>query len=584
MRCTAMPTECLAVSRLLKENDCVAFPNGTQEWWANAVFSVKPWRWAEPDSSPPEINIDPEAKAQFGTHRDLHTLADALAGADVFVGLSVANIVSQDMVRSMASRPLVFAMANPDPEIAYDEARAARPDAIIATGRSDHPNQVNNVLGFPFVFRGALDVRARRITEEMKVAATRALAALAKEDVPDEVLRAYGAETMTFGPNYLIPTPFDPRVLLWVAPAVAQAAVDSGAARRPITDLDAYRDRLHRLVERARGLMQPLINQVRRGPKQRIVLPDGPNPSVLRAAHSLVQQGICTPVLLGPTDKIVARAATAKIDLTGIEIEDCDRDGALFQELSTKFWQLRRRKGVTYAAARSALRKRVYYGAMMVRLGLADGLVAGHGRPYRDTLSPALQALGLAEGAALVSGSYAMIFKDRRIFLGDCTVNVDPDAETLAEIALNTARIAETFQQTPRVAMLSWSDFGEGRKDAEVIKVRRAIEIVRQRRPDLEIDGEMQADTAVRWDKMSQLFPFTTLTGPPNVLVFPNLTAGNIAYKLLASLTDAEVVGPLLTGLNGSVSVIPAGATVNEIVNIATYTANAALDKARGRG
>ncbi len=524
----------------------------------------------------------PPSKAEFATDRDLNTLADALKGAHAFIGLSVANVVSTEMAKSMGEKPIIFAMANPDPEIPYDLAKAARPDAIVATGRSDYPNQVNNVLGFPFVFRGALDARARKITDAMKVAATRALAALTRQDVPDNVLKAYGVSEMRFGPEYIIPKPFDARVLMWVAPAVAKAAEESGVAREPIADLDAYREHLHLLVERARGLMAPLIARAKAAPRRRIVFPDGPSSAVMRAAQQLAQDGICTPVLLGPEWKIVQRAENLGIDLTGIEIDECDPRHERFDRLAETYWKRRQRKGVTKAGARSAMRHRTLYGCMLVSLGIADGLVGGLNRPYRETLSPALTTVGVQPGAKVVSGTYAMLFKERRIFFGDCTVNIDPDAETLADIALNTARIAETFGETPRVAMLSYSDFGEARKDPRVDKVRRAVEIVRERRPDLEIEGEMQADTAVDWSKMQQLFPFNSFSAPPNVLIFPDLTAGNVAYKLLNTLTDVEVVGPLLTGVDGAVSVIPTGASVAEIVNITTFTVIAALEKKGG--
>ena len=516
-------------------------------------------------------------KAAMAVDRDVGSLDEALSGADAFVGLSVANVLTADMIGGMAHQPIIFAMANPDPEIPYSVAKKARPDAIIATGRSDHPNQVNNVLGFPFVFRGALDCRARKITEEMKVAATRALAELARADVPDEVLRAYNVDALTFGPDYIIPKPFDARVLLWVAPAVAEAAAAAGVAREPIDDLDAYRAELHVLVERAAGIMSPLIRRARNSPKQRIVFPDGPDTQIIRAAQMLVEERLCTPVLLGARDKIERRAAGANVSLQGIEIQE--PAGELFDELAEKLWEHRRRKGLTRVAARTLLRDRTWYASMLVREGLADGLVGGVGRSYNMTLAPALKVLG-TDGAG-VSGVYAMLFKDRKIFLGDCTVNVEPDAETLANIALNTARVAETFGQRPRVAMLSYSDFGEHRQDPRVDSVRRAVEIVRNRRPDLEIDGEMQADTAVDWQKMKQTFPFTTLTGPANVLVFPDLTSGNIVYKLLATLADAETLGPLLVGIGKPVNVIPNHAAVTEIVNVATYTVIQALEAAQ---
>ena len=497
----------------------------------------------------------------------------------MFVGLSVANVLNAEMIMKMAPNPVIFAMANPDPEIPFEVAKAARPDAIVATGRSDCPNQVNNVLGFPFVFRGALDCRARKFTEPMKLAATKALAALTREDVPDSVLRAYGLEDLRFGPDYIIPKPFDPRVLVWVAPAVAEAAAASGVAREPIADLDAYREHLWQLVARARGLMYPLIARARRvKTPRRIAFTDGGVPSVLRAAQILVAERVCTPVLVGHRAQIVAKAAELNVDLVGIEIEEIV-EGARYDALADSMFQDRARKGITAHGARALLRDNpAWYGAMLVKKGLVDGMVGGFGRPYRDTISPAVKALGTDGTTNVVSGVYAMLFKDRRLFFGDCTVNVSPDAATLAEIALNTARVAETFGETPRVAMLSYSDFGEHYTHDEVRLVRRAIEIVRAKRPDLVIDGEMQADTAVSTDKLAQ-FPFTSLGGPANVLIFPDLTSGNIAYKLLTTLTDAEAVGPLVVGLGGPVSVIPIGATVNQIVHQTTFTVIQALDR-----
>ncbi|HTV20801.1 MAG TPA: NADP-dependent malic enzyme [Polyangiaceae bacterium] len=513
------------------------------------------------------------AKRALATSRRYAGIGAALHGADAFIGLSVGGVVTAEMLRGMAARPIIFAMANPDPEIPYEVARAARPDAILATGRSDYPNQVNNVLGFPFVFRGALDCRASRITVEMLVAATHALAELARSDVPDKVLMAYGLSKLTFGDDYIIPKPFDPRVLTRVAPAVAEAAHASGVARAPIEDLEAYRERLHLLVERARGIMQPLIERARtRSPKRRIVFADGTNAQVQRAAQILVDEGVCTPVLLGEPSRIQANAESSHIKLDGMEIEPVI-NGEHAQELARSLWQLRARKGMTLAAARSALRQHAWYAAMMVRAGLADGMVGGINRPYKLTIGPALQALGLREGSRLVSGAYAMLFKDRKIFLGDCTVNLEPNAEDLAEIAINTARVAETFGEKPHVALLSYSDFGEHYKDARVRVVRDAISIVRQRWPELDVDGEMQADTALDRNKVETNFPFCLLSQSANVLVFPDLTSGNIAYKLLVKLTDCEALGPLVLGIGGAVGVIPVGATVNEIVNIATYAA-----------
>ncbi|TNE88909.1 MAG: NADP-dependent malic enzyme [Deltaproteobacteria bacterium] len=514
-------------------------------------------------------------KAVFAKEGPIGGLGDALNGADAFIGLSVGNVLKPEMLAGMAERPIVFAMANPDPEIAFDLAKQTRPDAILATGRSDHPNQVNNVLGFPFVFRGALDCRARKITEEMKVAATVALAALAREDVPDEVLRAYDVGELRFGPDYIIPKPFDARVLMWVAPAIAKAAAESGVAREPIADLDAYTESLRVLVERARGLMSPMIQRLRAAPKARIVFPDGTNPQIIRAAQVLVDEDICKPILLGPKWKILKRAESSGIALDGVDIDECE-DG--FDDMAEQLWQLRRRKGMTRTQARTLLHgDKTWWGAMMVRRGLADGVVGGVGRAYNQTLKPALKILGSEDGTKTVSGVYAMVFEKRKIFFGDCTVNQRPTAEQLAQIALNTARVAEAFGQTPRVAMLSYSDFGEHRGDDDVDRVSEAVRIVRERRPDLEIDGEMQADTALMWEKLSTNFPFSTLTGPANVLIFPDLTSGNIAYKLVEELSGAEAVGPLLVGLGGPVNVIPVHASVTEIANAAAYTAHQAL-------
>jgi malate dehydrogenase (oxaloacetate-decarboxylating)(NADP+) len=517
-------------------------------------------------------------KEYFATSRPVSTLAEALVGADGFIGLSVGDVLAPEMLTAMAARPIVFAMANPDPEIKYSLAKATRPDAIIATGRSDHPNQVNNVLGFPFVFRGALDCRARKVTVEMKIAATRALAALAKADVPDEVLKAYDAKEMRFGTDYIIPKPFDPRVLLYVAPAVAEAAAQSGVARQPITDLEAYRDYLHRLVERSRGLMEPLIRRARAASnKPRIVFTDGDNARVIRAAAILVAERICIPVLLGPADVIRARAADYGVDLSGMEIDSLPRD-ARYQELANTFWESRQRKGVTRESAKAILRDRAYYGAMLLKQGLADGMVGGPGRPYKYTLSPALRVLGLQAESRRASGVYVILSGDRKIFIGDCTVNVVPTAEQLAEIAINTARVAETFGEEPRVAMLSYSDFGEHDDDEAVARVVEAVRIVRQRAPTLQIDGEMQADTAVNWEKLSNVFPFSTLDNEANVLVFPDLTSGNIAYKLLENLASLETLGPLLVGVGAPVNVIPLNGSVTDIVNVTTYTATQSLD------
>jgi malate dehydrogenase (oxaloacetate-decarboxylating)(NADP+) len=520
------------------------------------------------------LNVHKREFAQSGPRQ---SLPEVLPGKDVFIGLSVAGILKPEMVKTMAPRPIIFAMANPDPEITYDDARGAVPDAIVATGRSDFPNQVNNVLGFPFIFRGALDCRAKAITEEMKVAGVRALADLARSDVPDSVLTAYGLDHLEFGPDYLIPKPFDPRVLLWVAPAVAQAASDSGVARKPIESIDVYRQGLEKLMERSKEFIRPLINRARKR-RTRIVFPDGGNPKILRAAQILVDEGICQPVLVGQEWKILNRAEKHRVDLTGIEIVEQTEDER-FDAYADALWRKRQRKGVTLQAARQALRTRTTYGLMMVASGDADGLLGGLATPYADTIRPALKVLGPAKDSSVISGVYVMLFKDRRMYFGDCTVNVRPDSDTLAQIARNTASVARTFGDTPRVAMLSYSDFGENRGQADVDRVRHAVDRLREMEPDLDVDGEMQADTAVNPTRAAADFPFSDIAGNANVLVFPDLSSGNIAYKLLRELGGATAVGPVLVGLSHPVNALALGSTVDDIVNMAAITANQILSR-----
>jgi malate dehydrogenase (oxaloacetate-decarboxylating)(NADP+) len=521
-------------------------------------------------------------KLEFAQDGERKTLAETLPGKDVFMGLSVGGLLKPEMVKSMAHTPIIFAMANPDPEIMYDEAKEAVPEAIVATGRSDFPNQVNNVLGFPFIFRGALDCRARKITEEMKIAGVKALAGLARTDVPDAVLTAYGLKSLTFGPDYLIPKPFDPRVLLWVAPAVAQAAADSGVARQPIEDMDEYRQRLERLLERSREFVRPLMNRAR-GQGRRIVFPDGAHPKVLRAAQILVDEGICHPVLVGEEWKILNRAEKNKVDLTGIEIVEQIEDER-FEVYAQELWRRRQRKGMTMHSVRQALRTRTTYAMMMVSMGDADGLLGGLATPYADTLRPALQVFGTSEGLSTISGVYVMLFKDRRLYFGDCTVNVNPDAATLADIARNTAEVCRTFGDTPKVAMLSYSDFGEGRGQPAVDRVRAATQMLRESDPELQVDGEMQADTAVNSVRAAADFPFSDIAGQANVLVFPDLSSGNIAYKLLRELGGATAVGPVIVGLPHPVNALALGSTVDDIVNMAAITVNQVATKAKKRG
>lgn len=505
-------------------------------------------------------------------------LAETLVGADVFIGLSVGGVLKPEMLKAMAPRPIIFAMANPDPEIHYHEAKAAVPDAIVATGRSDYPNQVNNVLGFPFVFRGALDCRARAINESMKRAAVYALAELAREDVPEEVLAAYKIDSLRFGPDYIIPKPFDPRVLLWVAPRVAAAAAESGVAREPILDLDGYRARLERMLQRSKEVLRPVIARAQRNP-QRIVFPDGTQPKILRAAQILVEQGICKPILVGEEWKILKRAEENKISLDGITIVH-PADGERFDHYAEALYQRRSRKGMTRHSARQHLRRNTPYAAMMLKEGDADGMVGGLDAPYADTLRPALQIIGQRPGVRTVSGVYIMLFKNRVFFLGDCTVNIMPQPPELAQIAINTARLAQSLGYTPRVAMLSYSDFGEHRDNPDVTKIPEAIRLVKQQWPSLVIDGEMQADTAVNADLAADDFSFSAIQGDANVLIFPGLASGNIAYKLLRELGGATAVGPVVMGLEKAVNVLALGASVNDIVHITAITVHQAQELA----
>ncbi|HYR28985.1 MAG TPA: NADP-dependent malic enzyme [Thermoanaerobaculia bacterium] len=506
-------------------------------------------------------------KEEFAAETDRRTLADAFVDADVFIGLSAGGIVSQDMVRSMAKDPIVFAMANPNPEIGYDEAVAARPDLIMATGRSDYPNQVNNVLGFPFIFRGALDCRATTINDEMKLAASHALAEMAKEDVPDSVLRAYGKERISFGREYLIPTPFDYRVLLNVPVAVAKAAADTGVAREPIADYDAYRRRLENMLGRARGMMHDIYGRARQNPK-RIVFPEGDQEKIIRAAKILIDEGLAHPILLVRREEIASLLQKYNVDeskITIIDINHCDQQ---LDRYVQRFHELRRRHGITIADARRILNSRNYFAMMMLDAGEADGVIAGLRAYYPATIRPALQILKTRPGARHVSGAYLLMFKNRLVILADTTVSIDPDSETLAEIAEQTAETAKRFNLEPRIAMISFSNFGST-KDAAAEKVRDAVEILQKRRPDLVVEGEMQADTAVTPEIAQQDYPWSAIQGDANVLVFPTLDAANAAYKLLWRLGGAEVIGPILQGLAKPVHVLQRGVDVNDIVNMA---------------
>ncbi|MCL6509323.1 MAG: NADP-dependent malic enzyme [Anaerolineae bacterium] len=503
-------------------------------------------------------------KEAFAVDTPLRTLEQAIAGADVFVGLSVAGVVTPEMVKTMAARPIIFAMANPDPEIGYDEAKAARPDAIVATGRSDYPNQVNNVLGFPFIFRGALDVRATQINEAMKIAAAHALAALARQDVPDEVVKAYGLERLSFGPEYLIPKPLDPRVLLWEAPAVAQAAMDSDVARVRI-DMATYRQQLEARLGKSREMMRIIYNKAAGEPK-RIVLAEGEHEKIIRAARQLVDEGIAHPILLGDAAVINQKARELKLDLTGIRTLDPktspDRDRYI-----NYIYALRQRKGVTMVEARELVANPNYFAAVMVALGEADGMISGLSLHYPDVMRPALRIIGTSNGNRIAAGVYMVTLKDRVLFFADTTVNIDVDAEKLAEIALLTADLVRQFDVEPRIAMLSFSSFGSTRHPRSEM-VRQAVEIARRRAPHLHIEGELMADTALS-EELLRDYPFNVLGQPANVLIFPNLEAGNIAYKLMRELASAEVVGPILIGMRKPVHVLQRGDSVRSIVNLA---------------
>jgi len=504
-------------------------------------------------------------KAQFAVETSERTLADALVGADVFVGLSTKGVVTGEMLKKMARDPIVFALANPEPEIEPEEARAARPDVIMATGRSDYPNQVNNVLGFPFIFRGALDVAATEINEAMKMAASQALASLAKMDVPDSVSKAYGGQSFRFGRNYLIPKPFDFRVLLWVAPAVAEAAMRSGVARKPITDMSAYLRRLEAMLSRSREVMSVVIQKAKDDPK-RIVFPEGEDPKILRAAKILAEEGICRPILLARDTKVDELAHDLKLPMDKITLIHTETSPKL-PEYAKRLVELRKRSGVTVEAAARLVRVRNYYGPLMLDAGDADGVISGLTQSYPDTIRPALQIVGTAPGVRRVSGLYILILKDRTFFFADTTVNIDPTAEELAEIAQLTARAVQRFDMEPSLAMISFSNFGSNTHE-KALKVKRAVEILKATRPDLTVDGEMQADLAVVPEMLGADYPWAAVQRP-NVLIFPDLQSANAAYKLVWRLAGAEAIGPILLGMDRPVHVLQRGEDVADVVNMA---------------
>ncbi len=515
-------------------------------------------------------------KQLFAAETETRTLVDALKGADMFCGVSGPNLMTKQMVRSMADNPIIFAMANPDPEITYEEAKAARDDIIIATGRSDYPNQVNNVLGFPFIFRGALDVRASAINEEMKVAAAHALADLAKEPVPYTVIKAYRASKIEFGRDYIIPKPFDPRVLLWEASAVAKAAMDTGVARLKI-DIEEYKEKLEARLGMSRKVMRVMINKAKKQPK-RIVYSEGDHVPILKACEIVLDEGLAHPILLGNIDIIRGKIDELHLHLNeAVDIID-PRNTDKFEKYAELFYQIRQRKGVTREEARRHITRRNYFGTMMVHAGDADGLVSGLTQAYPDTIRPALEIIGVRPDVHKVAGLYMMVLKNGNVyFFADATVNIEPTAEDLAEIALLCAKEVRRFDVEPRLAMLSFSNFGSTRHPLTE-KVRRATEMVKQRDPDLIIDGEIQADTAVVPEIIDAMYPFSPLqgNGGANVLIFPNLEAGNVAYKLLQRLGGAEAIGPILLGMRKPVHLLQIG-DFNEI-DVVNMTAIAVID------
>jgi malate dehydrogenase (oxaloacetate-decarboxylating)(NADP+) len=514
-------------------------------------------------------------KARFAAETDARSLADAVRDSDVFYGLSIADILTPEMVKTMAARPLIFAMANPDPEIRYELAREARPDAIVATGRSDYPNQINNVLGFPFIFRGALDVRARAINEEMKVAASRALAELTKEDVPDSVLRAYGLDSLKFGPDYIVPKPLDPRVILWESPAVAKAAMETGVARKHI-DLEQYREQLTFRQGLGEQVRYYIMNKAKASaPKKRIVFAEGEETKIIRAAAQVAEEKIGIPILVGREEVIQTKIGSLGLDCS-LAVVNPQKYGRI-EEYSEAYYELRQRKGVTLKDAGKMVREPNVFGPMMVKMGDADAFVSGLTYDYPEVIRPALEIHHTTPDAKRAAGVYIMIVNDRTYLFTDATVNIDPTAEDLAEIACLSANFARELGLEPRVALLSFSNFGSTPHPLS-IKVRKAVEIIRAKCTDFVVDGEMQADTAVMPEIIEERYPFSQVKDA-NVLVFPSLEAANIAYKLLARLGNAQAIGPILLGMGAPVHVLQTGDEVRDIVNIAAVAVMDAMSR-----
>ena len=514
-------------------------------------------------------------KAEFATHRKIDTLDEAMKNADVFIGLSMPNIVSQDMLLSMAKTPIVFAMANPDPEIKYDIAIATRKDIIMATGRSDHPNQVNNVLGFPFIFRGALDVRATKINEAMKMAAVKALARLAKEPVPEQVNIAYGETRLTFGKDYIIPKPFDPRLIAEVPPAVAKAAMESGVSKHSITDWEKYQDTLRERLGSDNKLVRLLLNRAKLDPK-RVVFAEADQLAVLKAAQIVYEDGIAFPILLGRRETIESLMKEIEFD-ADVPIIDpkTEEENPRKNKYAKVFWEQRKRRGITYYSAQKLMRERNYFAAMMVSEGDADALISGYSRNYPTVVKPMLELIGMAKGATRIATTNVMMTKRGPLFLSDTSINIDPSAKDLTKIAQMTSQVIKMFGMDPVMAMTSYSNFGSS-QHINASKVREAVSYLHRHFPDMVVDGELQTDFALNDEMLREKFPFSKLVGRKvNALIFPNLDSSNITYKLLKELNDAQSIGPIMMGMRKPVHILQLGANVDEIVNM---TAIAVID------
>lgn len=510
-------------------------------------------------------------KREFATSQDVHTLKDAIAGADMFLGLSVANVLTAEMIKSMAARPIVFALANPNPEIAYELAMKVRNDLIMATGRSDHPNQVNNVLGFPFIFRGALDVKATGINEEMKIAAVKALADLAKENVPDMVNMAYEEINLNFGVDYIIPKPLDPRLLTIMAPAVAKAAMESGIAQEPITNWETYQMELEQRMGRDNKLIRALTDKAKRNPK-RVVFAEGENFKVLKAAQTVLNEGIAQPILLGNTEEIKKIIHENELDLEGVSIINwrSPKEQKRREDYAKILFRKRNRKGLTYSEALEKMTNRNYFGSMMVETNEADALISGATSKYTDTIRPAIQTVGIKPDINHIAGMYLLMTNQGPIFFSDTTVNPRPDAQTIVDTTLLTANAVRKFNIDPVIALVSYSNFGSVRTGSPT-RVQKAIKILHHQYPELIVDGDIQMNFALNCELRTKMFPFSKLgSRKVNTIIFPNLSSGNIAYKMMQELGGAEAIGPILLGMNKSIHIIPLESSVREIVNMVT--------------